>query len=76
MFDMENVSKLPTLRELRKRKFLEIPELARIVDARENTVYRWERGEAAPRLLEAMKISSALGVRVDEVNWWPRGVAF
>lgn len=67
---------LPTLRELRKKKFMEIPELARAVGARENTVYRWERGEAAPRLLEALKLADTLGMRVDEINWWPRGVAF
>lgn len=72
----EVMEKFPTLREIRKQKCMEIPELAQLVKARENTVYRWERGEAAPRLHEAMQLSDALGVRVDEVNWWPRGVAY
>lgn len=72
--DVANLKKYPTLRELRKSRYLEVPELARKVNARENTIYRWERGASAPSLLDAMALAEFFKVRVDEVNWWPHGV--
>ena len=72
--DVSKMKGYPTLRELRKARYLEVPDLARKVGARENTVYRWERGLAAPRLADALALAEVLKVRVDEVNWWPHGL--
>lgn len=72
--DLSRMKAYPTLRELRKARYLEVPDLARKVGARENTVYRWERGLNPPGLLDAMTIAEVLKVRVDEVNWWPHGL--
>ena len=69
-----DMSGLPTLRELRKSRCMEVNELAATLSVRENTVYRWERGLSAPPLHLAMMTAKILGAPVDKINWWPQGL--
>ena len=46
-------------------------EVARALEVRENTVYRWERGFNVPPLIEAMKLAVLFKTEVSQVNWWP-----
>ena len=69
-----DMSGLPTLRELRKSRCMEVNELAGALSVRENTVYRWERGLSAPPLHQAMQAAKILGTAVDKINWWPHGL--
>lgn len=66
--------KLPTLRELRKERCLEVPDVSKVVGVRDNTMYRWERGAAAPSLLDALTLAKFYNRRVEQINWWPHGV--
>lgn len=67
---MENEKK-PTLKELRKAQCVSVPELCRLTDTRENTVYRWMRGDMTPTLEPAMKLARFFGLAVEDINWWP-----
>lgn len=55
------------LRKLRKAKGLSAEEFGRRFDAKESTVYMWERGERTPPLGKAMEIADFLDCRVDEL---------
>lgn len=67
-------STLPTLREMRKERCMEVNELSAALGVRENTVYRWERGASAPPLYDAMRIARLFNVPVEQINWWPHGL--
>jgi DNA-binding XRE family transcriptional regulator len=74
MLQLPDREKLPTLRELRKSRCMDVGELASILGVRENTVYRWERGACPPSLHDAMRIALLFKTRVEEINWWPHGL--
>lgn len=73
-FPIPGVDKLPTLREVRKSRCLEVSDIAKSLGVRENTVYRWERGACAPPLHDAMRMALLLKTPVDQINWWPHGL--
>lgn len=71
---LPDLSEQPTLREVRKSRCMEVNEIAAALDVRENTVYRWERGESAPPLQDALRLALVLKTSVDKINWWPHGL--
>ena len=69
--NVEEYRELPTLRDLRKQKCMSVGEVARALEVRENTVYRWERGFNVPPLVEALMIARLYKTDVGRINWWP-----
>ena len=69
-----DLSEHPTLREVRKSRCMGTNEIAALLGVRENTVYRWERGESAPPLQDALRLALVLKTSVDKINWWPHGL--
>lgn len=61
---MERPNRVKEIRRLRKLTALEV---ARAVDVRETTVYRWESGDARPSLATAFALAEVLGSSIDEL---------
>ena len=57
------------LRELRERKNITLRELANMLNVSSRTIYYWETGmkKKIPTVENALKISSALGVTLDDL---------
>ena len=65
---------MPTLRELRLRRYLSQAELAERVGVTEVTIHSWETGKRVPRLGNLRRLAEALGVKVETVGQavdWP-----
>ncbi len=73
MFKVDDLRGKPTLRDLRKQNCMGVPEVARAMNVRENTIYRWERGINVPPLMDALRLVSLFKTEVAQVNWWPHG---
>ena len=71
---LHGVDELPTLREVRKSRCVEVDELSASLGVRENTVYRWERGVSTPTLYDALRLAEILDTPVTKINWWPSGL--
>jgi predicted transcriptional regulator len=71
MWSVDDYKDKPTLRDLRKERCMSVGEIARAMEVRENTVYRWERGFNVPPLIEALKLAILFKTEVSQVNWWP-----
>ena len=69
--DVESFKDKPTLRDLRKERCMSVGEVARFLEVRENTVYRWERGFNIPPLMEALRLSDLFKTEASQINWWP-----
>lgn len=49
------------IRDARKAHGLTVADLAQAVGVRENTVYRWERGERVPSIPTLEQLAKAIG---------------
>jgi transcriptional regulator with XRE-family HTH domain len=58
---------LNIFKKYRKQKGLTQIELAEILDVDRSTISKWENGENLPKVNKLVKISSILGVPVDEL---------
>ena len=73
MWQVNDLQGLPTMRDLRKQHCMGVPEVARAMGVRENTIYRWERGINPPPLMDALRFASMFRTDASQINWWPHG---
>lgn len=60
---------MPTLKELREKHFLSIPELAEKSGIPRNTIYGIENGKHKPIRRTIRAIAKALGVKPEEIQF-------
>jgi transcriptional regulator with XRE-family HTH domain len=66
---------LPTLPELRVRKFLTQQELGDLVGAHPRQVSDWERGRHRPSLRHLRRLCEVLEVAPEDIEWPEKGPA-
>jgi len=65
----ESVGQMPSLRELRERKFLSQDDLSRAAGVSRSTIWELEGGRARPRRWKTIrKLAKALGVEPSEIE--------
>lgn len=67
---MSDTTKM-TMKEIRQYHGMAIPEISHYLGIRENTLYKWERGDTMPDLETAFAFAEKFGMKVDDINWWP-----
>lgn len=53
-----------TLKELREKRLMSVPELAKMTGIGTNSIYRWEKGLNIPNMRNRRRLVKALGEEV------------